>query len=103
MPMPGLQGDYEGSCVACQTGTDTGLAFEGEAEWLIAGLTVLGLSEHEASLMVSEHLGGSAGEVPDGVHSMGVRVCAACVAKSPASFPAPALVGGALPTIRPPG
>jgi hypothetical protein len=38
LPAPGLQGTYEGSCVICLQGCDTGLQFTGEAEWLVAGL-----------------------------------------------------------------
>ena len=52
MPAPGIDGTYDGSCVACLRGTDTGLAFTGEAEWIIAGMMMLGIPEDQATIMV---------------------------------------------------
>jgi hypothetical protein len=43
MPVLNLQGDYRDSCVACLRGTDTGLAFYGEAEWVVAALMQFGI------------------------------------------------------------
>jgi len=48
MTRPGLDGSYRETCIVCLRGTDTGLAFEGEAEWLLAGLEQLGVPEDEA-------------------------------------------------------
>jgi hypothetical protein len=105
---PGLRGDYDGTCVVCLTPTDTGLAFRGPAEFLIAGLTVLGVPEDQAHAVYrhsqaeeGNHL--APGQVKDGIHNLLIRVCARCVARCPANFPAPVLAihGAELPTIAP--
>jgi hypothetical protein len=51
---PGLQGNFHGTCVACLTPTDTALGFEGEAEFVIAGISVLGVPMDQAQVMVEE-------------------------------------------------
>jgi hypothetical protein len=89
---PGLQGDYSQSCCVCLRGTDTALAFQGEVEWLIAGLMSLGIPEQEAGAMVSRHFGCPDGEVPCGCLTLPVRVCSECVSRANPSFPAPAVV-----------
>lgn len=96
LPATGLNGDYRGACIACLQPTDTALAFKGDAEWLIAGLKFLSLPYNEAyevyrldQLEKGHDL--HPGDVRDGTDSLIARVCAACVAKSRASFPAPAL------------
>lgn len=86
LPAPGLDGTYRGSCVVCLRGTDTGLAFVGEAEWVIAGLTVLGIPQHQAGAMVSEATGTPPGKVPVGEVTMHLRVCRRCAAASGAGF-----------------
>ncbi len=87
LPKPGLDGSYSGSCVACLQGTDTALAFRGEPEWLIAGLTRLGIPDDQATVMVSQGLGSPAGQVPDvNTVELAFRVCQKCVDGSP--FPA---------------
>ncbi len=108
LPAPGLDGSYRDTCIVCFTPTDTGLGFRGEAEWCIAGIRVLGVPEDHAyptfreGWIDSGHELGD-GEVPDGVIDVPVRVCAGCVSKCPADFPAPVLAvpGAALPTISP--
>jgi hypothetical protein len=79
---PGIEGTYRGSCVVCLQGCDTGLAFRGEAEWIIAGLQVLGLPAHEAETTVTAYTGCEPGLVPDGELTVPVRVCEACVQAS---------------------
>src|SRR6185312_16629955 len=44
-PLPGLDGTYDGSCVACLRGTDDMLVLHGEAEFLIGTLRCMGLSD----------------------------------------------------------
>ena len=82
VPPPGLDGTWRDSCVVCLQGTDTGLAFVGEAEWVIAGLTVLGIPEDQGTTMISEVTGCAPGNVPLGEVTMHVRVCAKCAAAS---------------------
>jgi hypothetical protein len=102
LPAPGLGGDYEGSCVNCMKGTDTALGFEGEAEWLMAGLAALGVPKDQALVMVSQHFKVPPGLVPDGTFRMVVKVCPACVEQSP--FPTPVLVlpGAVVPFVKQP-
>jgi hypothetical protein len=76
---PGLNGTYTGSCVVCLQGCDTALAFRGEAEWVLAGLRVLGLPDDEAAKTLTEVTGCAPGMVPDGKITVPVRVCEACV------------------------
>ena len=54
---PGLDGTYTDSCVVCLQGCDTGLAFRGEAEWVLAGLHVLGIPDDEAEQMLTNVTG----------------------------------------------
>lgn len=91
------QPEKAGSCVVCQTGTDTALAFAGPPEWCAAGLMVLGVPKAEA-ITLAEAAPGT-----DTYAEMGVRVCTACVSRCAAGFPPPvlALPGVELPTIRP--
>jgi hypothetical protein len=95
-----------GSCVNCGRGTDTALALDGEAEWYIAFLTVLGIAEDEATATLRAYLDPSppAGQVPDGRMTITVRVCAECVSQASAPFPAPALAmpGMSVPVLRQP-
>lgn len=103
LPPPNLQGNYQGSCVVCLHGTDTALAFVGEAEWLVAGLDVLGIPDDEADIMVAEFFegkGADPGKVLDGEHKMAVQVCAGCVAKAKPNFPAPGIPAFGVPDIR---
>ncbi|MDO0938662.1 hypothetical protein QQY66_45690 [Streptomyces sp. DG2A-72] len=93
-PTPGLQGDYRGTCIVCGTPTDTGIAFRGEAEFLIAGLHKLGVPMKEAAIIVenmcSERYGTDPGMVRSGVLEWTVRVCAESAEK--ASFTKPGLL-----------
>ncbi len=61
-PTPGLDGTYSDACVRCLQGTDAGVAFEGSAEWVVAGLVSLGISLDQAVAM----LGWTDGSVPSG-------------------------------------
>jgi hypothetical protein len=101
---PGLRGDYDGTCIVCLTPTDTGLAFQGPAEWAIAGLTVLGVPADEAAITLEARWETAPGNVPDGEVTVPVRVCRECVRRCPASFPDPVLVvdGAEIPVIAGP-
>jgi hypothetical protein len=72
-----------GSCVVCGHGTDTVLAFHGEAEWHIAALQVLGIPAQEVEATYAAATRGELGKVPVGEFTVQVRVCTACVEKSP--------------------
>ena len=76
-------GQYSGSCINCFQGTDTALAFVGCLEWQAAGLMMLGLPD--------EHAFATVNSFGDESKPFIVRVCAECVEKSAAPFPAPAL------------
>lgn len=82
LPQPNLQGDYEDSCAVCLRGTDTGLAFTGEAEWAIAGLYRLGIPQDQGAAMVEMFTGCEPGRVPSGEITVAVRVCRACASKA---------------------
>ena len=99
---PGLDGTYDGSCVACLRPTDTALGFRGEPGWHAAGLTKLGLPIKEAITTVHRFLEEvSGGPDPDGRYSAVYRVCGDCAARTP-GFPKPvlALAGEPVPTIE---
>lgn len=81
--MPGPDGSYRDSCVVCLMETDTGLGFGlAEAPWAMAGLGLLGMSERDTVLVISEATGCEPGNVPDGDVTVLVRVCASCMAGS---------------------
>lgn len=97
---------YSGTCIACMRPTDTGMAFRGVAEWLMAGLIVLGLPEDQAMEIYRQQqrergIELAEGEAAGGINEMSIRVCAACVAKCPADFPPPVLAipGAILPVV----
>jgi hypothetical protein len=81
-PVPGLQGDYSDTCVGCMRPTDTGLAFEGRAEWAVAGLVVLGLEEDVAVVTLSVATGSEPGKAPRGSRWFGFRVCGECASRA---------------------
>ena len=87
LPPSGLHGDYTGSCVVCLNGTETAVAFEGEAEWVIAGFTVLGVmsDQSRATLAESAPERWQDGKVPAGRVTEAVRVCGDCAGR--AGFP----------------
>lgn len=98
----GLQGTYDGTCVACLQPTDTGLGFEGEAEWIIAGLTLLGVGQDEAlqTLASADPRFRPVGKVPIGTVKVVFRVCGACAGKR--NFPVALITAaGELPIIAP--
>lgn len=104
IPPPNLQGDYRGSCVVCLRGTDTAIAFTGEAEWLEAGLRVLGIPDGQARHTADQYWqerGADPGMVFDGEHTMTVKVCAECAARSGANFPAPGIPAFGVPNLTP--
>jgi hypothetical protein len=78
LPEPGLDGTYRDSCVACLRGTDTAVAFEGEAEWAAVGISRLGLTLDEAALVISQATGCDEGMCPPGQFQIVVRVCRSC-------------------------
>jgi hypothetical protein len=67
--------------VVCFRGTDTGLAFTGEAEWIIAALMHLGIPDDQASALVSYASGCDPGKVPVDDVTMLFRVCNDCATK----------------------
>jgi hypothetical protein len=81
-PPPGLDGTYRGTCTVCLRGTDTGIAFFGEAEWVAAGMKVLGIPLEQAAVMISDVTGCGRGKVPAGRFQIVVRVCRDCVRAS---------------------
>ena len=87
LPEPGLDGTYRGSCAVCLTGTDTAVAFRGDAEWIIAGVHLLGISINEAALMLSLATGCDPGHAPPGELQYPVLVCRSCADASPGRFP----------------
>jgi hypothetical protein len=81
-PIPGPQGDYSGTCVVCMRPTDTGLAFQGRAEWAVAGLIVLGLEQDVAVVTLSVSTGSDPGKSPTGSQWFGFRVCSECASRA---------------------
>lgn len=94
-----------GSCVVCGQGTDTAVGVDGEAEWHIAALQLLGVPQEEATGVFENATGCGAGQVPEGRFKGPIRVCAACVSRSafhPKLAPALFADGHMLPTIAQP-
>jgi hypothetical protein len=84
-------------------GTDTALGFRGEAEWIIAGLKMLGIeSEEEAYATFRRATDSEPGMVPDGILEVINRVCTSCVEQAEPNFPAPALLiaGADIPCVE---
>ena len=103
IPPPGLDGTYRGSCAVCRRGTDTGLVFQGVAEWALAGLQVLGIPEDEAAIMLEQATGCDPGKVPTGEVTLPVRVCRQCAAASGTGMTVGLTSSGELPCYRPKG
>ena len=83
IPPPGLPGAYAHSCVICLQGCDTGLALHGEAEWIIAGLLNLGIPDmDEAATMLGTLHGCDPGMVPNGLGTVTIQLCHACLEAS---------------------
>ena len=101
IPPPGLQGTYEGSCVVCLQGCDTGLAFKGEAEWAIAGMMKLNIPYDEATKMIEQVYGCEPGKVPNGIITVPLRLCESCVATSGLNMRLGLVASGALPCYTP--
>ena len=75
------------SCVACfEGGTDTVVWTEGDAEFHVAALMKLGLSQQQASgtlhVYTEQELGCDPGTVPAGRFTLAIRVCRDCAAKT---------------------
>ena len=99
-PGPGISGDYKGSCVVCLKGTDTGLAFVGEAEWALAGLQVLGVPPEQADGVLAAATKLDTGQVPSTEITITVTVCEACAAAASAPLAVGVLALG-VPHYRP--
>ena len=56
LPPPNLNGDYEGSCILCLRGCDTGFGLRGESEWIAAAYMVKLLIPKEEAIATVEHL-----------------------------------------------
>jgi hypothetical protein len=99
---PGLQGTYEGACTICLQGCDTALVFGGQAEWIVAGLMMLGIRDYdEAVAMVSQATGCDLGMVPNGTVQVRLQCCEACAAQSGTGMREGLIASGALPCYRP--
>lgn len=102
-PVSGLQGDHRGTCITCIQPTDTGLAFVGEAEWILAGFHVLGIPQDQAlaTLADGDPRFRPVGKVPNGRVTIALRVCGDCANR--AKFPVGLITaGGELPAVRQP-
>ena len=86
---PGYSGRSIDSCVVCDTGTDTRLAFRGEPAWLIEVISALGVRPLLADTMVRDASDHPGGRVREGVVQLSVRICERCAAL--ASLPRPTL------------
>jgi hypothetical protein len=102
IPPAGLQGDHADTCVICLQGTDTGLAFRGDAEWVAAGGVMLGVPTDQATIMVSRALGCEPGMMLPGVLTFTYRVCADCAARAGAMAPCLLVQGGEVPCYHQP-
>lgn len=94
-----------GSCVVCGQGTDTALGVDGEAEWHVAALQMLGIPAAEAPDVLASATGAPAGMARTGRFKMPILVCAECVSKSvfhPRLAPVLYVEGNMLPTIAQP-
>jgi hypothetical protein len=94
-PAPNLHGNYEGSCTVCLKGTDSGLGFHGPAEWVLAGMKVLGVPEDETLGTLAEAVNENRpdpqthvapGMVPGGEVTVVMRVCRDCAEASGTGF-----------------
>jgi hypothetical protein len=74
------------ACIVCGQTTDTGLGFTGEAEWIVAGLKILGVEHDRSALIVSGRTDNPPGKVPVGRFSLAFRVCSDCAEKAQANM-----------------
>ena len=99
LPPPGIRGDYEGACLMCFVGTDTGVALQGEPEWIMSVLMILGFDCDSAidavSYWCTEKYGSPLGTVPDHDILMAIRLCGSCT--TAADGPPVGPVDGGLP------
>jgi hypothetical protein len=86
MTAPGLFGDFRDTCVSCLVPVDTGLAVEGEAEFVIVALGKFGIDYPVARDMIGDvardRYGCDPGMVPAGDMRVEIRVCRACAARA---------------------
>lgn len=93
--------DANGACIVCYGPTDTAVAFEGDREWLAAGLVAMGVPLRDAELTVAVF--GPAVD-SEGRATATFRVCRSCVSASGLSWVVPALTmpGQPVPVVRQP-
>jgi len=89
------------TCAVCGRRTEMGIAFQGEAEWVIAGMVQLGIPGDQAAVMVTDITRCDPGKVPVGRFTLPMRTCATCAARIPGLVPMP-LDGGQLPCVTQP-
>ena len=78
MATGGIRGDFADSCTVCMKGTDTGLAFVGEAEWIMAGMVRMGIPIDQVPGTFGACVGSAPGMVPVGRLTVTVRACVGC-------------------------
>jgi hypothetical protein len=88
------------ACVCCLRGdTTTGLAFEGCAEWCIAGLINLGIPDDEATHMVERGIDdGTVDTTARDIYVYPCRVCPTCATRN-TSLPVAEVKSGTIPKI----
>ncbi|WP_370943976.1 hypothetical protein AB5J62_33385 [Amycolatopsis sp. cg5] len=64
------------------TGTDTGLAFIGDAAFASAGLTALGIPADQVKTTLAAVTGDVNAELPEGDFPVVVRVCESCARRA---------------------
>lgn len=81
-PAPGINNTYDGACVVCYRGTDTGVAFDCDADFAMAALTMLGVPMDQAIATVQRvHATQMNPNKPWAVH-----LCRRCAARSGSGF-----------------
>lgn len=78
----GLDGTFNGSCVVCRMGTDTGLGFVGDIEFGTECLVMLGVPEDRARAVAEAEQGVLAEDGQPDEELVVVRVCEACAKAS---------------------
>lgn len=90
-----------GTCVSCLKPTDTAIDVDGEAEFHMATLMILGLPDDQAASMVGQLTNAPAGQAFSGRRMAAYRVCTACVERTGTNMPRPGLAipGAEIPTV----
>jgi hypothetical protein len=94
----GIHETHAGACIGCLRGTDTALAFTGEAEWAAAGLIRLGVPAPEVMATISHYLDVEPGMVPDGRFTVFFKVCKRCADRAGFSVGL-VMAGGDVPNV----